>query len=72
MHQGVDPLLNVGQDPFQFVQAVVAHDQLSLASGRVLERHLGPQFIGKFALQTMYVRIHRPLRIPRDPRGEGS
>ena len=32
--------LDVRENALKFVQAVVAHDELSLASGRVLKRHL--------------------------------
>jgi hypothetical protein len=34
-------LLDVGQDPFEFVQAVVAHHELALSRCGVLKQHLG-------------------------------
>jgi hypothetical protein len=42
----LDMSLDMAEDALEFIQGVVAHDELSLTGSRVLKRHLGAQFIG--------------------------
>src|SRR5262249_38030406 len=46
---------DVGEDAVQLIQAVVAHDEATLAAGRVLDRYLRAQLIGKLLLQPIHI-----------------
>src|SRR5882672_5721570 len=53
--------VNVGEDPVELVEAVVADHQLALAAGRMLDRNLRAKLLRQFLLEPVYVRITRRI-----------
>jgi hypothetical protein len=53
----VPSLLDVRQDAVELVEAVVTHDQLALAAGRMLDGHFGAKLVGELLLETLDVRV---------------
>jgi hypothetical protein len=45
------------ENPFKFIEAVVPDHELAAAGAGVLDLHLGTQFVGQLALQSLDVGI---------------
>ena len=51
------PLLDVRENTVELVEAVVAHDQLALAAGGMLDGDLRTELVGEFLLEALDVRV---------------
>jgi hypothetical protein len=59
----VPRLLDVRQDAVQLIEAVVTHDQLALAAGRVLDGHFRTKLVGELLLEALDVRVTAVLAL---------
>lgn len=49
--------LDVSEDPFELIEAVVAHDQFAFSRRGMLEGHLGAQFVRELELEAANIGI---------------
>jgi hypothetical protein len=57
------PLLDVRQDSVELVEAVVTHDQLAFAAGRMLDGHFRAKLICELLLEALDVRVPAVLAL---------